>query len=383
MSAPFRETWPKLDCHYDDFIRTTEPDTRSGVGELWKQVEASGDLYLGSYEGWYCVGCEAYYTEKELEPGGICPLHKKPVERIREPTYFFKLAAYQDRLLEFYERHPRSCSPQPRINEVKSFVRGGLEDLSVSRTTFSWGVPVPDDPEHVMYVWFDALFNYYTPMLATPERRAFWPASVHLVGKDILRFHAVYWPAFSDVVRDVRRPDPEPDLRARLSHLQRPEDVKVAAQHRQAARARRRVRRRHAALLPDARHRVRAGRRLQLKDLVARYNAELGNALGNLLNRVLKQVEKLGAGSSPSRASSRISRRALFAELARPRRSRGRGVRRGAAASRARGHLAGGRRDQPVHRSGRALGGVQARRHASRRDHPGDRARTCSRRSAS
>src|SRR5882724_7843226 len=122
MSALFRSIWPKLDCDYDHFVRTTDTEHEKGVGEIWNRVKARGDLYPGSYEGWYCVACEAYYTEKELEPGGLCPLHKKPIERIREPTYFFKLASYADRLLEWYEKHPHFVQPASRLNEVKSFV---------------------------------------------------------------------------------------------------------------------------------------------------------------------------------------------------------------------------------------------------------------------
>src|SRR5450432_627200 len=294
MSAPFRQTWPKLDCNYDYFVRTTDPDHEKRVGVLWDKVKARGDLYLGSYEGWYCVGCEAYYTEKELEPGGICPLHKTPAERIREPTYFFKLAAYQERLLDLYERHPSFVEPVTRMNEVKSFVRGGLEDLSVSRTTFSWGVPVPDDPQHVMYVWFDALFSYLTPMQATAERRAFWPAQLHLVGKDILRFHAVYWPAFLMAVgmSDDQIPKQifahgfltfngqkmSKALRNTVKPLALAEAFGVDTLRYYLMRA--------IAFGQDGDFNV--------KELVSRYNADLGNALGNLLNRVLKQCEKLG-----------------------------------------------------------------------------------------
>jgi methionyl-tRNA synthetase len=315
MSRHFSETWPKLECHYDYFVRTTDPDHEKGVGELWEKVKARGDLYLGSYEGWYCVGCEAYYTEKELEPGGICPLHKTPAERIREPSYFFKLAAYQDRLLEFYEKHPSFVQPTSRMNEVKSFVRGGLEDLSVSRTTFSWGVPVPGDPEHVMYVWFDALFSYYTPMAATPERRAFWPASLHLVGKDILRFHAVYWPAFlmSCGMSDDQIPSQifahgfltfngqkmSKSLRNTVKPLALAEAFGIDTLRYYLMRA--------IAFGQDGDFNV--------KDLVSRYNADLGNALGNLLNRVLKQVEKLAEGRFPEQGELEELEKGLLAEL--------------------------------------------------------------------
>jgi methionyl-tRNA synthetase len=313
MSLPFQETWPKLDCHYDYFVRTTDSDHEKRVGELWQKIKAKGDLYLGSYEGWYCVGCEAYYTEKELEPGGICPLHKTPAERIREPSYFFKLASYQDRLLDFYERNPGYVQPTSRLNEVKSFVRGGLEDLSVSRTTFSWGLPVPDDPKHVMYVWFDALFSYFTPMMATTERRAFWPAKLHLVGKDILRFHAVYWPAF---LMSAGEPIPERVFAhgfltfngQKMSKSLRNTVKPLALADAFGTDTLRYYLMRAIAFGQDGDFNV--------KDLVLRYNADLGNALGNLLNRVLKQVEKLADGRLPAVGDPEELEKALGADLA-------------------------------------------------------------------
>ena len=291
MSEPFRQTWPRLECQYDYFVRTTDPDHEKRVGEIWEKIKASGDLYLGAYEGWYCVGCEAYYTEKDLEPGGLCPLHKTPAERIREPSYFFKLSSYTDRLLSFYERNPSFVEPASRLNEVKSFVQGGLEDLSISRTTLSWGVPVPGDPKHVMFVWFDALFSYLTPMLATPERRAFWPANLHLVGKDILRFHAVYWPAFL-MSAGIDLPSRifahgfltfdgqkmSKSLRNTISPVALAEAFGVDPLRYYLMRA--------IAFGQDG--------DFSPRELVGRYNADLGNALGNLLNRVLKQCEKLG-----------------------------------------------------------------------------------------
>jgi len=316
MSAPFREMWPKLDCHYDYFVRTTDPDHEKRVGEIWEQVKKNGDLYLGSYEGWYCVGCEGYYTEKELEPGAICPIHKTPAERIREPTYFFKLAKYQDRLLDFYERRPSFVQPATRLNEVKSFVRGGLEDLSVSRTTFSWGVPVPNDPAHVMFVWFDALFSYYTPMLATPERRKFWPANVHMVGKDILRFHAVYWPAFllSAGLSEAELPgaifahgfltvNGQKMSKSRgnvISPLSLAEAFGVDTLRYYLMRA--------VAFGQDGDFNV--------EELIGRYNTDLGNALGNLCNRVLKQTETVSGGKFPDKGELEDLERALLDELA-------------------------------------------------------------------
>ncbi|QQR88552.1 MAG: methionine--tRNA ligase [Myxococcales bacterium] len=206
MAPPFQEAWDMLDCHYDDFIRTTEARHRKRVQALWKRVDANGDIYLDNYEDWYCVGCERFYTEKELLPDRLCPDHKKPVERIKEESYFFKLSEYTQKLLDFYEAHPNFVKPEGRFNEVKSFVKEGLRDLSISRTSFRWGIPVPANSAHVMYVWFDALTNYISALGAPTEGEEqaplfdkFWPPkseTIHIVGKDILRFHAVFWPAF-------------------------------------------------------------------------------------------------------------------------------------------------------------------------------------------
>ncbi|MFO0693188.1 MAG: methionine--tRNA ligase [Polyangiales bacterium] len=205
MAPPFRQAWKDLDCQHDDFLRTTEHRHKERVQRLWKRVEAAGDIYLGDYEDWYCVGCESFKTEKELLPGNLCPDHKKPVERIKERSYFFRLSAYTEKLLAFYDAHPGFVQPEGRFNEVKAFVREGLKDLSVSRTTFRWGIEVPNDPAHVMYVWFDALANYVTALGGPADAGEaalydrFWQSEgtrIHIVGKDILRFHAIFWPAF-------------------------------------------------------------------------------------------------------------------------------------------------------------------------------------------
>jgi methionyl-tRNA synthetase len=197
MSARFRAAWPQLDVEFDDFISTGEKRHISFVQDLWHKVKANGHLYPGTYEDWYCVACESFKTEKELLPGNLCAIHQRPVERLKEETYFFDLSKWQDRLLELYEKHPEFVQPATRRNEVVSFVKGELRDLSVSRTSFTWGIPVPDDPKHIMYVWFDALANYRSAL--GDAHAEYWPPggkAVHLVGKDILRFHAVYWPAF-------------------------------------------------------------------------------------------------------------------------------------------------------------------------------------------
>jgi len=187
---------------YDNWIRTTEERHKVSCAELWKRIEASGDIYLGHYEGWYAVRDEAFYDVSELtkQPdGSLVAPSGAPVEWVKEPSYFFRLSAFQDRLLTHYEENPEFIAPGSRRNEVTSFVKGGLNDLSISRTTFNWGIPVPGAPGHVMYVWLDALTNYITGVGFPDEADArwkYWPADVHFVGKDIIRFHAVYWPAF-------------------------------------------------------------------------------------------------------------------------------------------------------------------------------------------
>jgi len=202
LSAQFRDMTVRMGISNDDYIRTTEARHRRSCEELWRRLQTAGEIYLGSYDGWYAVRDEAFYDESELTtlPDGakIAP-SGAPVEWVREPSYFFRLSAWKDRLLAFYEANPDFIAPVARRNEVLSFVRGDLNDLSISRTSFTWGIPVPGDPAHVMYVWLDALTNYITAVGfpdETDPRWGFWPADLHVVGKDILRFHAVLWPAF-------------------------------------------------------------------------------------------------------------------------------------------------------------------------------------------
>jgi methionyl-tRNA synthetase len=188
VSEHFRDMAQLLNLTNDDFIRTTESRHIAAAQDMWRRLEAAGDIYLANYGGWYATRDEAFYQESELVNG------KAPtgadVEWVEEPSYFFRLSKYQQPLLDFYAAHPDFILPESRRNEVLSFVKGGLKDLSISRTTFKWGIPVPDAPEHIMYVWLDALTNYWT------AADGFWPANLHMVGKDILRFHTVYWPAF-------------------------------------------------------------------------------------------------------------------------------------------------------------------------------------------
>ncbi len=295
MSAKFKEAWPKLGCAPDDFIRTSEARHRAVVQELWQTIEKNGDLYLGHYEGLYCVGCEAYFTEKELEqPGNLCPIHKKPAEVMKEQSYFFRLSRYQQKLLDFYKEHPSFVQPQSRLNEVLSFVEAGLEDLSVSRTTFQWGIPVPGNAKHVMYVWFDALANYYTALKAPEDNLRFWPSAIHLVGKDILRFHAVYWPAF---LMAAGLPPPKQifahgfltyngqKMSKSLRNTISPVTLAQAISDTVGVDTLRYCLMRAISFGHDG--------DFSIDDLLQRYSSELGNALGNLLNRVLPFADKV------------------------------------------------------------------------------------------
>lgn len=294
IAGRFRGTWPELSCSFDDFIRTTEARHKRAVQDLWRTIRDNHDkpqpnIYLGHYEGLYCVGCEGYYTEKELEqPGDVCPQHKKPVEMVKEESYFFRLSAYADDLLAFYESHPDFVQPAGRFNEVKSFVKAGLQDLSISRTTFQWGIPVPEDPRHVMYVWFDALTNYRSALLFPEDRERLWEGAVHLVGKDILRFHAVYWPAFlmAAGIAPPRHVFAHGFLTyngQRMSKTLRntvsPVALAQALSPKVGADVVRYSLMRAVAFGQDG--------DFSIHDVLQRYASELGDKLGNLLNRVL------------------------------------------------------------------------------------------------
>ncbi len=200
-SARFREVTRLLNVSQDEFIRTTEPRHARAVQALWQELARRGEIYLGRFAGWYAVRDEAFYDESELVegPNGVRAPTGAEVEWLEEENYFFRLSAWQERLLAFYEANPEAVAPRSRRNEVISFVRGGLKDLSISRTSFTWGVPVPGHPDHVVYVWLDALINYITAAGYPDDLAEFatwWPADLHMVGKDIVRFHSVYWPAF-------------------------------------------------------------------------------------------------------------------------------------------------------------------------------------------
>jgi methionyl-tRNA synthetase len=193
----FAQAWDRLNITHDDFIRTTEPRHAAGVKKLLQACYDAGDIEADMYRGQYCVACEAYFIEEELVEGK-CPIHMKETTYVEEENYFFRLSRFEDRLLKWYEDHPTAITPGFRMNEVLGFIKGGLNDFSVSRKTLTWGIPLPWDPSHVAYVWFDALANYITAVGYGTDDKAFaenWPVDYHFIGKDIIRFHCVYWPA--------------------------------------------------------------------------------------------------------------------------------------------------------------------------------------------
>lgn len=197
--AKIKDLWRVLDITYDGFIRTTDDDHKRTVQWIFNKLYENQDIYKKNYESWYCVGCESFYTETQARsfPGMVCPDHGKPLERVQEESYFFRLSKYADRLLRYIDENPEFIQPVSRRNEVVQFVKMGLEDLCISRTTFRWGIPVPFDPDSVVYVWIDALTNYISAMgypFDIERFQKWWPADVHLIGKEILRFHAVIWP---------------------------------------------------------------------------------------------------------------------------------------------------------------------------------------------
>jgi len=197
MRVKFEDVWKKLEISHDGFIQTSDPHHEKGVKKFFADIMKTGDIYKDRYEGWYCESCEAFFTEKDLEEG-LCPNHQTKPKWLSEENYFFKLSKYGDKLLDYIEKHPDFILPEIRKNEIVSLIKEGLQDISVSRSSFDWGVALPDDPDHVVYVWFDALINYITAIgfgWDEDEFEKWWPAQMHVIGKDITRFHCVIWPA--------------------------------------------------------------------------------------------------------------------------------------------------------------------------------------------
>jgi methionyl-tRNA synthetase len=299
-SLRYKEAWAGLDISYDDFIRTTEPRHHRATQQLMQAAYDNGWIELRPYAGLYCVSCEAYYTEDELVDGRLCPIHRTEVEWLEEENYFFKLSEFSDRLLEWFTEHPGAVTPESRRNEAIGLVKSGLRDISISRTSITWGVPVPWDPGHVFYVWYDALINYATAVgygSDPPRFDAWWPSVHHLIGKDILRFHCVYWPALLMAAGIA----PPQRISVHGFLLVGGEKMSKSALNQIAP----------ADLTPV--FGVDGFRYHFLRDqtfgpdgdfsyegMVARYNSDLANNLGNLLARVSTVVERKCAGIGPS-----------------------------------------------------------------------------------
>jgi methionyl-tRNA synthetase len=307
--------WRRLGITNDDFIRTTEPRHHAGVHAIIARLQERGDIYKGSYGGWYCAGCEAYYPETQLVEGK-CPDQGHAVEWLEEESYFFRLSAYQKPLLDFYAANPQFVRPSSRFNEVVRFVEGGLKDLSISRVSLRWGIPWPGDPAHVVYVWLDALTNYVSALgIGSPDHGLFdtyWPADLHLVGKDILRFHCVYWPAFlmsaglplpKQVfghgwwLRDERKMSKSIGNVVRPDHLLDrfgPDPLRYF-------------------LLRE----MTFGQDASFSDegFLGRYNADLANGLGNAASRVLAMVRRYYGGRTPPEACDDSPLRAKAEEV--------------------------------------------------------------------
>ncbi len=304
ISADFRDMSVKMGISFDQWFRTTEERHKISTAELWRRMADAEDIYLGHYEGWYAVRDEAFYEENELiarSDGSKVAPSGAPVEWVREPSYFFRLSAWQDRLLKFYDECPDFIAPQSSRNEVLSFVRGGLHDLSISRTSFSWGIPVPGDPEHVMYVWLDALNNYVTACGFPDEndpKWLFWPADLHVVGKEITRFHAVYWPAF---LMSAGLPTPR---RVSANGWWVVEGEKMSKSLGNVLEARDLVARygldqvRYLLLREKP---FGADGNISRQSLVTRINVELANDLGNLAQRSLSLIARNCGGVLPGR----------------------------------------------------------------------------------
>jgi methionyl-tRNA synthetase len=316
-AALFKQMDERLNISFDRFIRTTEEQHHRSSQEIWKRMAANGDIYLDRYAGWYSVRDEAYYAEDETTLGEDDVRRGPqgtPVEWVEENSYFFRLSAYQDKLLKLYEEHPDFIGPDSRRNEVISFVKGGLRDLSISRTTFDWGVKVPGDPEHVMYVWVDALTNYITGVGFPDERDAnwrYWPADAHIIGKDIIRFHAVYWPAFlmSAGIAVPKRVYAHGFLFNRGEKMSKSvgnvvDPFNLADQY--GVDQMRYFFLREAPFGQDGNYNHEA--------IVARINADLANDLGNLAQRSLSMIAKQLGGVLPQPSAFTENDRAILAE---------------------------------------------------------------------
>ena len=301
IASAAKKLWKLMDISYDDFIQTTEERHTIAVEKIFKKFLDNGDIYKGEYEGWYCTPCESFFTDTQLDNGN-CPDCGRPVHRVKEESYFFNMKKYADRLLQYYEENPEFIEPESRKNEmINNFIKPGLEDLSVSRTSFDWGIRVPGDPKHVIYVWVDALTNYLTTLGYDTENdgdfKKYWPADVHVVGKDIVRFHTIYWPIF-------------------LMALDLPLPKKVFAHGFIMMKDGKMSKSKGNVVYPEMlieRYGLDATRYFLLRELpfgqdgvfspesfVERTNFDLANDLGNLLNRTVSMMNKYFDGIVPT-----------------------------------------------------------------------------------
>ena len=312
-SARFRAAWELLDIQFDDFIRTTEPRHIDAVQKMMQRIYDNGFIYRDTYAGWYCVSCEAYYDEEQLipvegQPGGNCPDHRKPAEWFEEDNYFFKLSEFEKPLLDWYEANPDCVGPEGKRNEALGIIKQGLRDISVTRTSIDWGVPVPWDDRHVFYVWYDALINYATSVGYGTDTERFahwWPSVHHVIGKDILRFHCVYWPAMLMAAGEL-----PPHRISVHGHLLIGGEKMSKSLFNQIAPKdliEGDLERGYAAFGVDG-YRYHFLRDqsfgpdgdFSYEGMVVRYNTDLANTLGNLLSRVAKVVSKKCDGIGPA-----------------------------------------------------------------------------------
>ena len=306
MERQFREVWGALDLSFDDFIRTTQPRHKAAVETIVTRIAAAGDLYQADYEGWYCVGCEAFKQEKDLVEG-LCPIHRTRPDWIRERNHFFKLSAYRDRLLAHFAEHPDFLQPEVRRNEILRLLEAGLEDISISRAGQSWGIPLPTDPGSVVYVWFDALINYASAVgLGTDQEQfqTWWPADLHVIGKDITRFHCVIWPA---MLMSAGLPVPRQVFGHGWVHLKGEKMSKSLGTAVDPLEAAQRFGADALRLFLTKEIPYGADGDFSFERFEERYNADLANNLGNLVSRVTAMGARYRQGTlAPTASPSRL-----------------------------------------------------------------------------